>query len=124
MGDTRKIIAYFDTTVEEYGYSVLDSHPHAKWVTGDLVVGGMEVRHTEHFKVTCGETIPVWLVARSTGNERNERGSFFCGVDLTESGQIWVGINRAYFDNPEDAWNYIREKEGDFYLSPEEPLRV
>jgi hypothetical protein len=127
-----KIITHYqeDTWCEEiqipYGFSVLDSHPHAKWDGDTLRVGSMTVRVDEWEMSQLSGSIPVWLVARDFN------GRFICGVDLMENGNIWSGHNGTEYSDPEEAFVRIMEHNKEtgrsgfysFSLSLEEPLAL
>ena len=117
--DIEKLVVH--TVVTEYGHDVIAAHPHAKWENGELVVGGITVRRDEHETESFfNSKLPIRLVARSTGDHRG----FLCGVDLmTKEDTVWIGVNDQDYVNPEEAWEVIRDKEGEFYLCIEEPFQ-
>jgi hypothetical protein len=115
--------------MEDYGWSVLESHPMAEWIEGvALFVGNREVR-TEMWENQILEgRVPMWLCARTYPKDDGSGrkwGSFICGVDLLSNGKIWTGTDREECDTPEEAWNKILAYAGEeFYLVIEEPLPV
>ena len=109
---------------EPYGFSVLDSHPFAKWIDGELYLGYLQVQTCDWEKEFLQGAIPVWLVCR------DYRGGFICGFDLLENGNVWAGHNRQEYSDLYEAFCSIMEynkKNGEFYsftLSLEEPMAL